>query len=488
MNDLRDGRYFEDLVRQLLTEPAEAAWLEFKHGNDNPEQIAKYISALSNGAALVGRQYGYLLWGIDDSSREPVGTKVAPETARKGGAALPFWLSTATGGDVVIDFGEGTIDGKRVVCMRVEASVANPTKFKGVAYIRTRDATPRLADHPGIERQLWTALQGKSYEKSFSVSGLSQAEALALLDIDGYYRLHRRRRPQRRADVVEELLSRDVFLRAEDGSLAVSNLGGALYAKTLDTFPNLRRKRLRVSQYLGLTRADAKREFVLETGYAVGFEEAIERIHEAAGTHEVIGRAFRETHTAYPDIVIRELLANQLIHQDFTVRGAGPIVSVFGDRIEFTNPGEPLIETKRFLDSPPRSRNELVATRMREMKICEEEGTGIDKVVIALEHGLYPAPSFTAKPESTVAAVYAPVPFDDMDAETRIWGAYYHACLLYVQNSYMTNASLRKRFGVDNAKSPYVSRVIRDAIGRGLLRPYDPTVGNRAMKYVPFWA
>ena len=57
------------------------------------------------------------------------------------------------------------------------------------------------------------------------------------------------------------------------------------------------------------------------------------------------------------------------------------MIEIFSDRMEITNPGLPLVKTDRFLDSPPRSRNEALASFMRRIHICEERGTGIDKIV-----------------------------------------------------------------------------------------------------------
>lgn len=95
----------------------------------------------------------------------------------------------------------------------------------------------------------------------------------------------------------------------------------------------------------------------------------------------------------YPGIAIRELVANALIHQDFTVTGAAPMVEIFDERVEITNPGEPLVDTSRFIDAPPRSRNEQLAATMRRMGVCEEGGSGIDKVVESIELSQLPAPS-----------------------------------------------------------------------------------------------
>jgi len=55
-----------------------------------------------------------------------------------------------------------------------------------------------------------------------------------------------------------------------------------------------------------------------------------------------------------------------------TVRGAGPQIELFSDRIEITNPGSPLVQTDRMIDLPPQSRNEALAFLMRRMNICEE--------------------------------------------------------------------------------------------------------------------
>ncbi|MDO8872172.1 MAG: ATP-binding protein [Methanoregula sp.] len=56
-------------------------------------------------------------------------------------------------------------------------------------------------------------------------------------------------------------------------------------------------------------------------------------------------------------------------YQDFSITGAGPMVEVFQKRMEISNPGKPLISPDRFIDHPPRSRNELLASMMRRINI-----------------------------------------------------------------------------------------------------------------------
>ena len=141
-------------------------------------------------------------------------------------------------------------------------------------------------------------------------------------------------------------------------------------------------------------------------GYAVGFQRMIDYIMALVPTNEVIEQSLRKTVPMFPELAVRELVANALIHQDFLLTGAGPMVEIFDDRIEITNPGRPLVETERFVDTPPRSRNETLASLMRRFGICEERGSGIDKVVWEVEFFQLPAPLFEAPGEFTKAVLF----------------------------------------------------------------------------------
>jgi ATP-dependent DNA helicase RecG len=191
----------------------------------------------------------------------------------------------------------------------------------------------------------------------------------------------------------------------------------------------------------------------------------------------------------YPEVAIRELIANALIHQDFEMSGTGPMVEVFHDRIEITNPGAPLIDVSRFLDLPPRSRNEKLAHLMRRLRICEERGSGVDKVVRFVEIYQLPAPDFQVVGDFTKVLLLGPKEFADMTKAERIRACYQHAALQWVSNQQMTNESLRKRFGFGESQATQASRVISDAQAAGLIKQYDPTnTSKRHIRYIPFWA
>lgn len=273
------------------------------------------------------------------------------------------------------------------------------------------------------------------------------------------------------------------------GRWDVTKLGGLLLARKLADFGTIERRAIRVITYRGAGRTDAITERVVTRGYAVGFEELIKYVNDQLPRNEEIGMALRREARVYPELAIRELVANALIHQDLSLRGVGPTVEVFADRIEITNPGKPLIDTLRFIDEPPISRNEALAAFMRRVNICEERGSGIDKVISESELYQLPAPEFRVTEHHTVAILYAPRKMRQMSRSDRIRACYQHAALQFVSGKVMTNASLRGRLGIEERNYAMASRVIADAVSEGLVKPRDPaSVSKKHASYVPFWA
>jgi len=163
-------------------------------------------------------------------------------------------------------------------------------------------------------------------------------------------------------------------------------------------------------------------------------------------------------------------------------------LEIFDDRMEITNPGTPLMDPERMLDHPPRSRNEGLASLMRLIGVCEERGSGVDKVVSQSEFYQLPAPAFEVVGDSMRATLFAPRPLSRMDRDDRIRAVYLHAYLRYVQREHMTNTSLRQRFGIDAKNSAVASRLLKEALIAGAVRLEDPKASIKMRRYVPHWA
>jgi len=292
--------------------------------------------------------------------------------------------------------------------------------------------------------------------------------------------------PERKKGILESLQAENMISQSIDGMWSITNLGAILFAKDIEEFTSIKRKAIRVIQYKGQNKIETIREQIGKKGYAAGFENLITYITALLPENEVIEQAIRTKVSMYPEIAVRELIVNAIIHQDFMITGTGPMIEIFNDRIEITNPGIPLIETNRFLDSPPRSRNEGLASFMRRIGICEERGSGIDKVVFQTEFYQLPAPIFEVAGDHTRSILFAHRPLSKMDKEDRIRACYLHACLNYVSRIQMTNTTLRERFKTQD--STLISRIIKDSLDAGLIRIYNPEASKKYMKYLPFWA
>jgi predicted HTH transcriptional regulator len=123
------------------------------------------------------------------------------------------------------------------------------------------------------------------------------------------------------------------------------------------------------------------------------------------------------------------------------------------------------------------------------MSICEERSSGVDRVVSLAETYQLPAPDFRAAHNRTVATIYGPKPFEEMDRDDRIRACYQHCALRRVLAQRMTNQSLRERFGLGEAKQATVSQIISATIDAGMIK-LDETAGEsrRYARYLPFWA
>lgn len=489
MSGVGEYQYHVGLLHELCSLPAETEWVEFKHNKAVPDDIGAYISALANSAALCGKVNAYIVWGVEDGTHEIVGTTFRPSRVKQGNEELESWLLRLLTPRIYFRLAEFDIDDKHISMLEIPCAARQPVQFKGTEYIRVGTSKKKLKDYQEKERALWRVFDTTPFEQLVAKDGLDAADVLKWLDYPAYFRLLDIPLPSDRGGILSRFADDGMILQRQDGRWDILNLGAILFAADLSDFQHLARKALRVVQYDGDGRIQTRREHQGHMGYAAGFEGLIRFLKDMLPENEVIGEALRKSVPMYPELAIRELVANVIIHQDFSITGAGPMVEVFDSRLELTNPGQPLMDTMRFLDTPPRSRNEALASFFRRVGICEERGSGIDKVVFQTELYQLPAPVFEVVVDHTRAVLFAHEPFAEMDKADRIRACYLHACLQHVQRQYLTNSSLRERFGIEKKNQAQVSRVIGDAIEAGMIRPDNPYSSSRKhARYVPCWA
>jgi predicted HTH transcriptional regulator len=480
--------YTEQLVRNLLAESTENEWLEVKHNQEDPEEIGKYISALANSATLKERKQGYLIWGVDDKTHEILGTTFNPRLSKIGGEELENWLRKLLKGYASFSFEQLMIDGRPIVLLTVDKAVYTTVKFKNTEYVRIGSYLKHLKDFPAVEVQIWNRLTNTRFEELHILTDLQEEDLFQLLDTQAYFRMLQIRMPSENPSILHYLKEEQIIALQENGRYAITSLGALLFARNLNEFRNLSRKCVRVIRYKDTSKMTILNDFSVKAGYASGFEDLFQLITTMIPGEEVLQGGIRRRVTAYPLSTVRELIANALIHQDLIQTGTGPLVEIFSNRCEITNPGCSLVDINRIVDNPPKSRNEKIASLMRRLGICEELGSGWDRIVLDSEAYKLPAPKIIEYEESTRVTVYAAIAFPDIGYAEKLRACYLHATIRFINEGYLTNTSLRDRFGLTQSHAAMVSRLIRDAVNQGLIKPLDPTTAPRYMKYVPYWA
>lgn len=488
MNGNPTPEYLNSLVAELRKLPAETGWVEFKENNSKPDDIGEYLSALSNTAALQGQANGYVVWGVKDATHEMVGTNFQPAKTKKGNEDLENWLTRLLNPRLHFHFYELIHEGKPVVILEIPRAHGRPVQFQGVEFIRVGSYRQKLKDHPQIEKQLWRVFDTTPFEELLALRHADAADVLSLLDYPAFFELLEQPLPTDREKTLARLANERMIVPDAAGKWDITNLGAILFARNLEEFKSLARKSVRLIVYEGKGRLKTLREQVIRKGYAAGFKTTIDQLNALLPRSEVVDHGIRREVPLYPEPAVRELIPNALIHQDFSITGSGPMIEIFSDRMEITNPGEPLVKTDRFLDSPPRSRNETLASFMRRLGVCEERGSGVDKVVAETERHLLPAPLFESPDGFTRATLFTHRPLRQMDRADRSRACYLHACLRYVEHDPMTNSTLRARLGISEPNKAMASRIISDAIKDGRIKPEDLRQGKKYAKYIPFWA
>lgn len=484
-----DEQHLTKLLDSLRSLPRETEWVEFKHNRAEAKEIGDYLSALSNAAGLHLQPSGYIVWGIEDGTHRVVGTTFRPREEKVGNEDLEAWLARLLEPRIDFCIHEFQFQGnKPIVIIEVQSCRDTPVQFMGTEWIRVGSYKKKLKDYKEKERSLWLQMSRLQFEEDVAISALSDDDVLRVIDYPGYFDLVKRRLPTDKNAILDQLCNEQIIVRKSPRSFDITNLGALLFAKRLSDFKRLGRKAVRVIEYGGVDRIHRQQEHVDDRGYAVGFVALLAYINDRLPHGEMIGQALRSQFRLYPELAIRELLANAIIHQDLTVSGESPMVEIFSDRVEFTNPGEPLVDLLRFLDAPPQSRNEAIAAMMRRVGICEEGGSGIDKVVYEIERNRLPAPDFTKPPGHTKAVLYERREVSEMTSKDRVRACYLHACLEWVSNRTMTNASLRLRFGIADQNYAVASRIIADTLRANLIRLFDPaSKSKKHARYIPFW-
>lgn len=480
--------WFSEATRflQMSREPVphEINELDWKAAlSDKRERMIEHLIAFANHAGG-----GYLVFGVRDGDAALLG--VTQEQVAEVINKLTSLGRDAIEPCLVLDHAVIDVDARPLLFVHILEQLHKPAHRRGKsieeAWIRS-GGTTRKASRQEIGGLLLNS-QPPRWEELYASPLLNIDNVFEPLDLRTVAKLRQRPLPDDKDSLLQWMIEEKMLISHGHG-FYITNFGAIAAAYQLAQFDALARKRVRIIRYRGTNKVESIDEWGEQKGYAVGFEDLITYLKQILPHSEVIQRALRTEVSVYPEIALRELLANALIHQDFSVTGSGPMVEIYADRIEFTSPGGllPSKRIDRLIGTTPESRNDLLASSFRLYRICEERGTGFQKVVAAVELFGLPPVLFTPLDNAFRVTLYAPRKFADMGQNERIEACYQHAVLQYLSSKTLTNTSLRERLKLHDKQRNQVTNLISDAVAAGRIKRKDATSGNKFAEYLPYW-
>jgi len=395
------------MLMEFCDYPAEPMWLEFKTGLKDPVQIAKYISGLSNVAAYAGSVHGYLVWGVDNSTHEIVGTDFDPDVVlAEKNQPLRLWLKLVVKPQIEYEFFAFQVEGRRIVILETEAAYRQPVTFRGNAYVRVGSALTELSKEPKIAETIYRTI-GHDWS-----SEILRGETLDSLDREAldyarqeFAKKHKGERCVEEMDEWDDVTFLNKARLAIDGELTRACL--LLLGKS-EKAHLVRPAFARITWHLMDDEGNTLdfRHFGLP--FLTGARDALSKIRSIMLRVMPEGSFMPVEIQQYDAWVLREALHNCIAHQDYGKR-CDIVISEFPDRVVFANAGSfrpGTVEKAVFNNSRPRDYpNQQLIDAMVELNMIDTLGSGIRRMFMTQKKNFMPMPDYDLADDEVKATV-----------------------------------------------------------------------------------
>lgn len=393
-----EERELHILLLSLLAESREQPWLEFKtnvalnNASVTPEGIGEYLSALSNGACISNKDFGYLVLGIQDETHTVVGTNFKPYQYKIGNQDFELWLRTLLYPKINFEIFEFEFQGNHLVLFRVPAARAEPVNFQKKPFIRINSQKTDLRNHPNYVRQIYNSMEDWS---AAIVSGASvedlDEEAIALARKN-----YKNKFPEKSAELdswddITFLNKAKITIKGKITRTAIILLG----KEESEHFINPAEAKIR--WLLKDANGNDKDYAIIGCPMILAVDNVYAKIRNLKYRYIKEGTLFPDEVNQYEPYSIREALNNCIAHQDYTKHGRINIVEM-DDQLIFTNLGTFIpgsVEKVVREDAPEEHyRNRFLASAMFSLKMVDTAGGGIKKIFNFQRERFFPMPDY----------------------------------------------------------------------------------------------
>ena len=385
-----------DTILDGLLVKCESEIVEFKKAKKNFDfdDLGKYLSALSNEANLRNENFAWIVFGVNDKTKDIEGTsyKDSPESLNKLKQDI---AQQTTDNHTFFEIYQLNRNGKRILLFQIPpAPKGHPIAWKGVRYGRNGESLTTLSDikMDTIRNQRiiedWSSL----IINDATIDDLDENAILKAREL--YANKHEQLRSEMQSwDNIKFLNKAKITRKGKITNAAIVLLGKAESEVLIS--PAVAKIR-----WVLKDRAGNERDFVVESCPLL---MAIEKIYGKIRNLKYryinpdLQSLFPEELDTYDPYVIREAINNAIAHQDYNLGGMINVVE-YEDQLVFSNLGAFIPSSIQLVldnDAPEESyRNKFLAQAMVELKMVDTIGSGIRRMFSSQRKRLFPMPDY----------------------------------------------------------------------------------------------
>ena len=391
-----------DLLDELSSFSTETEWIEFKMGKGSvtDEQIGEYISAMSNGATVANKPFGYLVWGVENNTHAIRGTNFSFNRAKHGGNQdLELFLRTNLYPKINFEIFEFTYQNRQIVLLRIPSAKSEPVNFQKKPYIRIGSNKTDLRNFPELMRIIYNSQEDWSAKiiKNASLADLDP-NAIAVARIK-YKELNTNNSFYSQIDTWNDLQFLDKAKITIDGKITHTAI--LLLGKEEATHYLLPS----VAEITWKLDTEEKSYEHFTTPFLLTTTKLMQRIRNIKYKFFPDNELLATTVDKYDTRSILEAVHNCIAHQDYGLNSR-ILVTEQIDKLVFSNAGnffEGKPDDYSFGDKTPiKYRNLWLATAMVNLGMIDRMGYGIHSLCVSQMKRFFPMPDYDLAPLNKV--------------------------------------------------------------------------------------
>jgi ATP-dependent DNA helicase RecG len=257
--------------------------------------------------------------------------------------------------------------------------------------------------------------------------------------------------------------------------LEVSSAGWLCFAIDPQQKKEFRNSYIEFQIFKGNARDNPIRKYEIKGNLPHQIEQSIQLLKQYIWLVPTIEGIKREDIPAYPDVVLREVITNSVVHRDYRKMHHPVKIAMFDNRIEIENPGGLMPGLTIYNLIHRRDwRNPLLAELMKKFGFGDMDGQGIDRLYAATLRIKVPPPIFIEHDNSFTIILSAPKSFDEFSPEEKRL----MVIIIVIMHEYIDNKNVRNCFGISAEKA---STLIKSLVADKILQP-----GGTSRKYAKY--